>query len=260
MPQVLSGGIASSIRVPLPPSSVHLLLNAPVGVLLGWRAGLAIPIGLTLQALLLAHGGYLVLGVNSCVMSLPALLAWQLFSFCSRLVCARTALFRGLLVSLSTAGWIVCLVYVFFLTAPDLARLPGLGWILSRLPPGTPDSAWAARSVFHPAPLTAVVGLAALAVWAERRLGNDSEFALGLFVGQVAVLATLFLNATALAWGGAEDFGAFAKVVFLAHLPVALVESTFLGFTVAFLARVKPEMLVASERSKNMPCAGEVVP
>src|SRR2546430_9024879 len=96
--------IASSIRVPVPPSSVHLLLNAPVGLLLGWRAGLAIPIGLALQAVLLAHGGYLVIGVNSCVMTLPALGAWLLFVALWRTPCKHHVWFRGLLVAVSTVA------------------------------------------------------------------------------------------------------------------------------------------------------------
>src|SRR5262249_53731388 len=89
--------IASSIRVPLPPSSVHLLLNAPIGVFLGWRAGLAIPIGLALQAVLLAHGGYSVVGVNSCVMALPALGAWSLFAGLRRARSRQRAWFCGVL-------------------------------------------------------------------------------------------------------------------------------------------------------------------
>src|SRR5258708_4692399 len=48
---------ASSIHVKVGPSSVHLLLNGLVGVILGRRAALAIPAGLLLQAALLSHGG-----------------------------------------------------------------------------------------------------------------------------------------------------------------------------------------------------------
>jgi cobalt/nickel transport system permease protein len=71
--------VASSIHVRVPPTSVHLLLNGLVGVVLGRRAALAIPVGLFLQAALLGHGGFTTLGINSCIMVLPALLAWQMF-------------------------------------------------------------------------------------------------------------------------------------------------------------------------------------
>src|SRR5438552_196674 len=71
--------VSSSIHVPLGPTSVHLLLNGLVGVMLGWRAAPAIFIGLLLQAVLLGHGGYFALGVNACVLTAPALLSGLLF-------------------------------------------------------------------------------------------------------------------------------------------------------------------------------------
>src|SRR5205807_293431 len=77
--------VASLIHVRVPPTSVHLLLNGLVGVILGCRAALAIPVGLFLQAALLGHGGFSTLGINSCVMTLPALLAWQMFGVLQRL-------------------------------------------------------------------------------------------------------------------------------------------------------------------------------
>src|SRR2546429_2343382 len=71
--------VASLIHVRLGPTSVHLLLNGLVGVLLGWRAGLAILVALFLQAALLGHGGLSALCVNACLLTIPALLAWGLF-------------------------------------------------------------------------------------------------------------------------------------------------------------------------------------
>src|SRR5205085_10423419 len=72
--------VASLIHLPVGPTSAHLLLNGLVGVVLGRRAGLAIPVGLFLQAALIGHGGFSTLGINACVMTLPALLAWWLFA------------------------------------------------------------------------------------------------------------------------------------------------------------------------------------
>lgn len=71
--------VSSSIHVKAGPTSVHLLLNALVGIVLGRRAPLAIVVGLFLQYILLAHGGYTTLGVNTTVISVPALLAGVLF-------------------------------------------------------------------------------------------------------------------------------------------------------------------------------------
>jgi cobalt/nickel transport system permease protein len=66
---------------------------------------------------------------------------------------------------------------------------------------------------------------------------------LGCLIGMAAVLVALLLEAVVLLWGGAEDFGRIVQFVLLAHLPVVIVEGVVLGFTVSFLARVKPEML-----------------
>ncbi|MFO0798613.1 MAG: CbiM family transporter [Gemmataceae bacterium] len=66
--------VASSVSLPLGGlTSVHPILNGLVGVCLGRRAPLAIAVGLTLHLFLLAHGGLDSLGLNVCVMALPAL-------------------------------------------------------------------------------------------------------------------------------------------------------------------------------------------
>lgn len=49
--------VASSIYIPLPPVSVHLILNGLLGVMLGYFALPAILIGLFFQALMVGHGG-----------------------------------------------------------------------------------------------------------------------------------------------------------------------------------------------------------
>lgn len=74
--------VASVILVPIPLPFVraHPLLNGLVGVVLGRRAAVAIPLALFLQAVLLQHGGISSLGVNACVMVLPALAAWLAFA------------------------------------------------------------------------------------------------------------------------------------------------------------------------------------
>jgi cobalt/nickel transport system permease protein len=72
---VLSAGffVASLIQVPAGPSSVHLLLNGLMGLLLGWTAVPAILVALVLQAVFFGYGGVLVLGVNTLNMAVPAL-------------------------------------------------------------------------------------------------------------------------------------------------------------------------------------------
>ncbi len=156
--------VASLMHLRLGPTSVHLLLNGLVGVVLGRRAPLAILIGLGLQAALLGHGGFTTIGINACVMTLPALLA----------------------------GW----MFAVLRTLPLIRRKRhALLWIY------------------------------------------------GCLIGIISVLCTLILNALVLLWGGAEDWHQIVWLVFYAHLPIVGVEGVVLGFTVSFLAHVKPEML-----------------
>lgn len=67
------------IHLPLPPVSVHLILNGLLGVVLGWFAFPAIVVGLFLQAVLFGHGGLTSLGVNAAMMGIPALLGYGIF-------------------------------------------------------------------------------------------------------------------------------------------------------------------------------------
>ena len=67
--------VVSWIHIPIPPTSVHLLLNGLMGILLGWYAFPAILIGLFFQAVMFQHGGLVSLGVNATLIGAPALLA-----------------------------------------------------------------------------------------------------------------------------------------------------------------------------------------
>lgn len=71
--------VASLIHVPVGPSSVHLIMNGLMGAILGPAALSAIAVALFLQVLLFSFGGLFVLGVNICVMGLPAVLCGMLF-------------------------------------------------------------------------------------------------------------------------------------------------------------------------------------
>jgi cobalt/nickel transport system permease protein len=71
--------VASLIHVPIGPSSVHLLINGIVGLLLGWAAFPAILVGLALQAMFFQFGGITVLGVNTLNVAGPAVVCYYLF-------------------------------------------------------------------------------------------------------------------------------------------------------------------------------------
>jgi cobalt/nickel transport system permease protein len=71
--------VATLIHVPVGPVGLHLVLNGLMGLLLGWLAVPAILIALFLQALLFQFGGLTVLGVNTVIMALPAVVCFYLF-------------------------------------------------------------------------------------------------------------------------------------------------------------------------------------
>jgi len=73
--------VASWIHIPVPPTSVHLVLNGLLGAVLGYFAFPAILIGLFFQAIMFGHGGLTTLGVNAMIMGLPALVAHYIFRF-----------------------------------------------------------------------------------------------------------------------------------------------------------------------------------
>lgn len=70
--------VCALIHVPLGPSSVHLVLNGIIGLLLGWLAFPALLVALTLQLLLFGFGGLLAIGVNAFNIAAPAVLVGAL--------------------------------------------------------------------------------------------------------------------------------------------------------------------------------------
>lgn len=66
--------VASLISVPVGVSTVHLMLNGLMGLVLGWAAVPAIIVALLLQTIFFGYGGVLVLAVNAMNIALPALI------------------------------------------------------------------------------------------------------------------------------------------------------------------------------------------
>ena len=64
--------LASLVNVRIGPSSTHLTLLAPMGLILGSSVVPAVFVALLLQAVLFHFGGLLVLGVNTFVMAFSA--------------------------------------------------------------------------------------------------------------------------------------------------------------------------------------------
>ncbi len=233
--------VASSIHVKLGPTSVHLMLTGLVGVMLGWRAPLAVLIGVTLQALLIPHGGVTTIGVNALVEMVPALLAGIAFPWLVRL--SRGVWSRGLLVAVSAAIWAVLGVFVVGLLLGNswrsivgLSESAGLVMQFGNLEPALDllRSPWT------------IAGIALFALgcaWLQARQDGSPEFAAGVCLGAFAVIGTTLLTGGVLILDGAEQWSRFAQFVLLVHLPLAMLEGVILGVLVGYLARVKPELL-----------------
>jgi cobalt/nickel transport system permease protein len=227
--------LTALIHVPVPAGPrTHLLLNGLLGVVLGRRAILAVLVGLFLQSSLsvMEGVGFGTLGVNACVMAIPAFVAWGLFAGLHRLAWIRHPLFRAGLIAFGFLIFALSLCYAF------TALISNYGTVAV-----TPDLTTANRITFQPLTLTAALLLASVAAWIERRLDHAVEFPLGLLIGESAVLLTILLNGLVLLWGGMENWNMLVLLTFVIHLPLAVVEGIILGFTVGFLARVKPQLL-----------------
>lgn len=72
--------LASLINVKVGPSSTHLSLIAPMGLILGWSVFPAVVVALFLQAVLFHFGGIVVLGANTVDVAVPALFVYLVFS------------------------------------------------------------------------------------------------------------------------------------------------------------------------------------
>ncbi len=151
--------VASLVHVRVGPTSVHLILNGLVGIVLGWAAFPALLIGLLLQAVFFGHGGITTLGLNTFNFAFPALLCFWFFSSA-----IRRSRSKGLILLLGFSGGAISLASAAFMVAVEL-----------------------------------------------------------------------------LATGG--EFELIAQGVFLAHLPIAIIEGVVTAATVVFLHQVRPELL-----------------
>lgn len=71
--------LASLVNIRIGPSSTHLSLIAPMGLILGYSVFPAVFVALLLQAVLFGFGGLVVLGANTMAMGLPALVSYIIF-------------------------------------------------------------------------------------------------------------------------------------------------------------------------------------
>src|SRR5206468_3517820 len=140
-----------------------------------------------LQAALIGHGGYTALGVNTCVMTFPALITASLFAALHRVPALRRPAGRAILVAGVVVLWGLSVLVGIELTLAE-RRGAFKDWF------SHPARWWS----LHPFTLAALGFTGSLAAWWERRLENAPDFPLGLLVGEVAVLLSVALNALVL--------------------------------------------------------------
>ncbi|NES07165.1 MAG: cobalt transporter CbiM [Okeania sp. SIO2F4] len=121
--------VASSIHIPIPPASVHLVLNGLLGTVLGYYAFPAILIGLFFQGIMFGHGGLTTLGINALIMGIPAILAYQIFQL-------RHILAKGIRENLSMRIF----GFIAGATAIGVSSLIFFSLIITNLPSGFDNS------------------------------------------------------------------------------------------------------------------------
>ncbi|MBQ7665513.1 MAG: cobalt transporter CbiM, partial [Synergistaceae bacterium] len=105
--------LASLVNIRIGPSSTHLSLLAPVGLILGWSSFPAMLIALFLQAVLFHFGGLLVLGANTFIMGIPALIVHILFG---KIIRSESKIYSGVIAFIAGVSAVLmgaCLVGVF---------------------------------------------------------------------------------------------------------------------------------------------------
>jgi cobalt/nickel transport system permease protein len=224
--------VASGLHVPIGPSSVHLILNGLLGVVLGRRSALAIPVGLFLQAVA-GHGGFTTLGINGCVMLLPALAAAGAVRTIDSMALGCQSWFRSALMGTTAFVLAMSLAFGIVLITANFKTLE------------TPNIALDDFVRNLPIALPLSILLAVAAILAERRLNPPPEFAVGFLVGAAAILLTVSLCVLVMLCAGPANSGAklYALLLFVSHLPLAVAEGVVAGFLLAYLAKVKPEMI-----------------
>lgn len=96
---------ASLVAVPVGPSSVHLLLSALMGLVIGSLAFPAILVGLLLQTVLFGFGGLTTLGINTTNIAMPGVLLATVFATGIRRASpAKAGILAGICAGLAVAG------------------------------------------------------------------------------------------------------------------------------------------------------------
>ncbi|MCB9947071.1 MAG: cobalt transporter CbiM [Rhodospirillaceae bacterium] len=124
---------ASLIVVPVGPSSVHLLLGALMGLVIGTATFPAVLIALVLQAVLFGFGGLTTLGVNTFNIALPGVLFGLLaHGYVGRAQAPAAMLAAGAAAAAAVAGTAGLVALALILSSADFvqpAKVLGLTYL-----------------------------------------------------------------------------------------------------------------------------------
>ena len=119
---------ASSLKLPLPPTSVHLILNGLLGIVLGSLAWPCIAVALFFQFLAMGHGGLTTLGVNVAVLGVGASCSHLLFRVVARRESVRVTCFAAFLGG--TLSVVISSVLVALVLYTASAEFVPVGWFI----------------------------------------------------------------------------------------------------------------------------------
>lgn len=229
------------IQVPGGPKT-HLLLNGLIGVILGHRAVLAIAPALFLQSLLFAHGGFLSLGLNICVMTIPALLINPFAK-----IIQKPLLMGKPIIQLS-----ICFFIILTSIFASIAGVLMLIWQLKSV-----EKSEIVKQVFlFLASAPSIVGLiitSTIITWILFKSRNGMLFALGFFIGLLGVLFTIFLHTVTMLVCAVPNMEPIIFITCMIHLPLAIIEGLTVGIMLSFLIKVKPQLLNPIGYRQNEP-------
>lgn len=126
--------VASLIHIPMFGISIHLTLTGLLGIVLGWAAFPAVFLALILQSVLFGFGGLSTLGLNTCIMALPAVAVYYLFQWSridrrSRAMPAVCGVLGGLAIVLASG-----VLAAILSTAGEAFRVVALSVLAAHLP------------------------------------------------------------------------------------------------------------------------------
>ena len=218
--------VASLIRIPAGPASIHLVLSGFAGVTLGILAYPCIFIAVVMQAFLFQHGGVTTIGINTVNMGVPALISFLLFRTGMKL---NIEIKRKEVIIGAIAGGIAVALVILLFTVELLIS-------------GKEYTDVTQFFIITHILMILIVSYLIYRTGIKLSVEIRKEVLFGAIAGGTAVALAVLLLAVELLVTG-EKFTEITTTVVLAHIPVILVEAIFTGVIVGFLATVKPEML-----------------